>query len=436
MLLSPLPWFLVTSAVYFGFGPLIYSFGNADSIDYLHHTYPVDQHLLRYTSLLTTACTLTVCVTYYLGSQLTSWSFPAGRPAYDRVFLDRAIGACLVIGVTIRYGILAVGRLASGDSFIPSQISSLGDFILLAILLMSYTLARGDRKWGSVFWPLFAWELLLRVSGSAKYEVIFLLLPCVFGLYLARPSWKVLAATVVLGAVLWQLLVPVSTAIRRELRAGRGNTISDRLALVPEVLSGEIEIRDRGVTVSQPWWARLTYNAPQSFCIDRYDQGNPGETITLDYLYWCFVPRIVAPEKPEMTLGQMFNEVLTGNSQSKSAPGFFAEAYWNGGWPLALGVSVYFGVLCVVMTAVSARCLSTGNYRWLPLVWCGLTMGLRPDDWFVATYVGSPLAALSGCLILYMALPGLHTARGEPRAPIPGERPPFRALPRGEAQRG
>src|SRR5262249_27005853 len=49
---SPIPWFLLACAVYFGVGPLVYYFGNDASIEFVNSFFPVDPESLLRSHLL------------------------------------------------------------------------------------------------------------------------------------------------------------------------------------------------------------------------------------------------------------------------------------------------------------------------------------------------------------------------------------------------
>jgi hypothetical protein len=95
-----------------------------------------------------------------------------------------------------------------------------------------------------------------------------------------------------------------------------------------------------------------------------------------------------------MTPGAQFNYLATGSDMSSSAPGVFAEAYWNGGWWSVMLSGFYIGAAFAWFTRKSMSHMARLDYRWAPCGVFGLLMGLRIDDWFAAAYVGSVVVAL------------------------------------------
>jgi hypothetical protein len=140
---------------------------------------------------------------------------------------------------------------------------------------------------------------------------------------------------------------------------------------------------------TQGWWTRLCYANAQAFAMRQYDAGIAGETFGL--ILPAMVPRILWPDKPIMTPGFEFNRLVTRNRRSSSAPGIFAEAYWNGGWPAVFLTAAYVGLLCSWFTRSAFRALSRRDIRWLPFGIGGLLMGASVTDWFASAYVGGAI---------------------------------------------
>lgn len=413
MIVSPLFWFFVICAVYYGWGPLVYHFGSPVSIAHIQGYYYIDETMLLRTNFLNSLSILIVLLAFVLGIRLVPFRASKVPLVFDQARRDRFILFCLLSGAPIRYLLVPMHNRGMLGFFIPSQILHLHRLMLFGIMFMVWSYFQGERKWRVILLPLLAWEFLLRFSGGGKLDFFLFLLPVFIGFFLARPRIRTFALAILLGIFAWLMITNVAGTVRRELPLGRASTLGDRIGIALSALAiaeEPEEIDDEGV---QSWWTRLSYVGPQGFCLDRYDEGRPGNSYHL--WYWAFVPRLFVPSKPEMTQGTMFNVEVTGNPQSKSAPGIFAEAYWNGGWTMVIVVSIYVGLLFVVLSHVAVRCFRRADYRWLPLVWSGMFMGLRVDEFAVSTYLGTWPIALSGCLVLYMVFP-----RSRPGTVAPG----------------
>jgi len=401
MIVSPLFWFLVICAVYYGWGPLLYHFASPASIAQAQGYYHIDETTLLRTNLLNALSILTVTSVFSLGIHLFPFRETAAPPVFDRARRDRFILFCLVCGAPVRYLLVPLHNRGVLGFFFPSQILNFHRLVLFAIMLMVWSYFQGERQWRAILLPLIAWEFLLRFSGGGKLDFFLFLLPVFIGFFLARPRLKTFAWGAVFGILAWLIITGVAATVRREIPVGRSrSTLGERISIALSALRAEGAPDEDSEDEIQSWWTRLCYSGAQGFCMDRYDEDHPGTSYRL--WYWAFVPRLLVPSKPEMTLGRMFNVEVTGNPRSKSAPGFFAEAYWNGGWTLVIAVSTYVGLLFVVLSHLAIRCFRRADYRWLPLVWTGMIIGLRVDEFTVSTYVGSWPIALSACLFLYI----------------------------------
>jgi hypothetical protein len=133
---SPIPWFLTACAVYFGFGPLIYCFGNQESVDYADAYYSVDQFGLLQTNLLNSVGIS--CVV--LGVLLTSLFLQRGRvsiPLQHERQLDyahRVVWIFLAIGVPINLFIGFPTKIGLLTWTPPAILAYLSSLVGLAII--------------------------------------------------------------------------------------------------------------------------------------------------------------------------------------------------------------------------------------------------------------------------------------------------------------
>ena len=117
-----------------------------------------------------------------------------------------------------------------------------------------------------------------------------------------------------------------------------------------------------------------------------YDQGYSGDTFAL--ALYIFVPRLLYPDKPIMTPGHEFNVLVNGNPDSQSAPGMFAEAYWNGGWPLAVFTFLFMGAFYWAWEEYAKRKLTFLRLAYMPVIWLGLFSAIQQDAWFISGTIG------------------------------------------------
>jgi hypothetical protein len=104
----------------------------------------------------------------------------------------------------------------------------------------------------------------------------------------------------------------------------------------------------------------------------------------------------VWPSKPVVSnVGAGFNRNVTGNPNSQSAPGVFAEAYWNGGWLAVVMVCLFVGFVLGGFTRYSIGVIGRSDFLLLPVVFLGIKAGFRPDGWIVLEYVGGVAIAVA-----------------------------------------
>ncbi len=402
MVASPLPWFFFACAFYYGLGALAQVWGSARTITHINAFYNVDEWMLLRTHQLNVVSILVVCVAYRAGLALFPLRPSGAEPIFDEARLDRFIMFCLIVGGVMRYLIVRI----AGVHWLPSFIDSLGNLTFVALILMTASVFNGRRKWLRLWLLLMGWELFLALIVFGKLDALFLFINVFIGYFLVRPRLRWLVAALVLGIALYWVLTPMTTYGRQQLR-GEVVTVSKQVRAVLSYWSHFNKVEGEH---GQSWWSRLCYSNAQAFCLDSYDRGQPGETFSV--AAYALVPRFLYPSKPNITLGPAFTEAVTGRADNNTSPGFFAEAYWNGGWLWVTGACAYAGLLFVWLAHILKRCFNDRDFRWMPVVVQGFFIGLRPDGWFAATFVNSIPIALSQVLLLYLIFKS--PARGQP----------------------
>ena len=124
--------------------------------------------------------------------------------------------------------------------------------------------------------------------------------------------------------------------------------------------------------------------------INQYDHGMPGNS----YRYWSIVwiPRIIYPTKPIITdVGRELSYAANGNYNSSSSAGIAAEAYWNGGWVLSMGIAIFLALVFGLWTIYSYEIIQRKAWHLFFIVLIGMRMALRVDGAFVSDILG-PIA--------------------------------------------
>ena len=176
--------------------------------------------------------------------------------------------------------------------------------------------------------------------------------------------------------------------------------LSQAVDLVKQFNAREGDVKDAEFPKAQLWWTRLAYSSVELFAMHEYDRGHPGTTFAL--APYTLLPRFIDPSKPIMTPGLEFTYLITGdrNMMSFTGLGALGEGYWNGGWLGVVVVGIVMGVFMAAFSHFSIRTLEARIFMFLPISMAGIMLGLRIDDWFVPTYLGTTVQLL----FMYLAI--------------------------------
>jgi hypothetical protein len=218
-------------------------------------------------------------------------------------------------------------------------------------------------------------------------------------------------------------LVPIVSVGRAELWERYGShgeaNFTERLAIV----SRAITVARYEPTASHGM-TRLSYTNQATFAVHEYDSLRPGASFV--NVLAVFVPRALWPDKPIITqMANEFNASATGNLNSASSPGLFAEAYWNFGWPGVVLVMPALGIILAAFSRYALWVIRSGSWFYFPVLLLALRMGFRTDGYFVADIVGATVLAVALHLLL-MPLDHAFVSGGRRRGRA---MPPGRSIP-------
>jgi hypothetical protein len=397
---TPIPWFLAASAAYFGLGPLVYHFGSEESVAYIETFFVVDEAALLRTNLLNAVGILVVASGYLISVVLFARGRQYQAHQFKYVETRSLMFMFLAIGLSIEYAFVVPYRLGLLSWTLPGGIQSLSGLSRVAIILLFLLVHHGFRRYQWLLYGLISEELVTALMTFSKQAVIEVLIAIGLGWYLGRPNLRAMVIGGVAVVLLYVfVLTPFVVFGRYAFSAvgiGTATEVTEVVGAYGRVEKDALADLNPGV---QGWWTRLSYSNAQAFAMDAYDHGARGESVEL--VLYAFMPRLFFADKPLMTPGREFTAIVTGvEVESATAPGIFAEAYWNGGWILVVVVCLYVGVLFAGLTIFAERTVAAERYEYLPIVMIGFSMGYQPNDWFVVTYVGT----LANMLVLYVLL--------------------------------
>ncbi len=393
ILWSPLPWFLLAGAVYFGFGPLIYFFGDDDAKRVCDRIWPTARADLFRVSCLNILGAALVVVFWWRRAR-KAFQLPFGSP---RLGADSATGmAILFYGIGLPAKLLSLASVYGLLGFtVPGMLNWLSNFCGAGLLLLTLTALRNGAWWWNLWAVMLLFEIGAAILTFSKIAIILALVPCLFGYFLFRPAnGKSFFCSLIILALVYLISSPFVNYVRdRNLES---NDIGARYTLAKTYLEADWDPELQ--RNPQSWWIRLNYANVQTFAMREYDEGNPGQSLVVALI--APIPRILWPDKPVLDAGKAFYQTLTGHEGASFGIGLFAEAYWNGGWMAVVFCSIGLGWLFGSITLVIVKDLSSGSLWILPIALIWIRGGTRVDGWFYTDVVGPAVFTLIFILLM------------------------------------
>ena len=394
---NPLVWLLLACTLYYGLGQLIHLLGHPDSVARVNTLYFVDPSGLARTNLLNTVCVLTIVAAYLAKVLMTKLgkggvSSDVSTEAQERQGSREAKWAVIVflsIGLPIKYFLQLPYDLGLLNWVLPGSIKYLGTLSGVAIIPLYWLYKKRGGIYPPMFFTLVASEALVSLVTLSKLEMIKTALFLLLGAHLVKPGLKKLVIGGVLMIVVYVLVLnPFVTFARVAIKRAAASDLSQAMSLIEQYKKQGGPIQDAEFPQAQLWWTRLAYSNVELFAMQQYDRGRPGTTFQL--APYTLIPRFIMPEKPWMSPGFEFTNLIIGNPSIVSSTGLGVpgEGYWNGGWLGAALVGVVVGILLAAFYQFSIRAMAVQVFMFLPISMAGIFLGLRIDDWFVTTYLG------------------------------------------------
>ena len=387
LLWTPLPWFLTVSAVFFGLGPLLFTFGSETTIYSMSH-FPTD---LFQTNILNAVGLACVCGAYALTTRFhPHWHAGNGN---DRHTASAETAAYLFLGIGLPFNYFVVLPYEFGllPFVLPGSLFLLGQLVGLGLFIVGLLSTRNSR-WCLFLYSLAAIELTLAFLRFNKTAMVCVPIMVAMGQFMATRKLRVLFRGAAVVVVIYLVACPVVSNARLRIVDMVGNhyqiPLGERLGVARDAL-GDFIHQDSGASdEKQAWWTRLCYAQMQTFAMDAFDAGKTGETYSNAAV--AVIPRMLWPGKPNITaIALDFNEQMFGFRGSASGCGFFAEAYWNGGWPMVALICAFVGALLACLSRLMIVRMARNEWLFLPCAFLGIRMGMSVDGFLVPSYIGA-----------------------------------------------
>lgn len=398
---APLFWFRLSSAIYFGIGPIIPHIVDDQILTQIYALYYYSDNTALKVNLITSAG---LFVSLFASIYLIRWvcknvkSINKFKLANFSI-LPFAI-TFLISGCILRYGLVLPYTFGLSSVTLAGSVSAASNAFYVGIYLI-IVYAVNNRPFLLPFIILLVgFEVFISVISFAKTDLLLILIFSFMGFISNKVSKYRIVTGVVIIALAYSLFQPLVGFGRAQIamRYGeiRGASLQERFDIVQTYLDGD----DALTVTGQDGLARLSYMNVNAFVVDRYDAGQPGRT--LNYAAAVFVPRAFWPNKPVITdLGSDLNFEVFGRRSSSLGAGLFSEAYWNFGWAGIPIMMIITSIILSIFTITSMRIMSLRDWFFLPFVFLGVYIGLRVDGFFVPDVLGMGwIAVVLGCALM------------------------------------
>tara|TARA_R110001592_G_scaffold130234_2_gene343395 strand:+ start:229 stop:1752 length:1524 start_codon:yes stop_codon:yes gene_type:complete len=409
LLFTPLVAYAMSTALFFGFGPMSTFLADAATIRFqADAVYAVTGVEVLRTNLLTSIgiAVSIVAILFVLPRQRV-------KVLERRELSIKTVALTFVIsGLVLKHLVIMPSIYGTSDFLVPGILTNLGYLPDLGFALMAMIAASGDRKWQALFWLIWPWHLLLVFPEFSKKSVMLSLLLPALGAYSGHRSLKKLMTWVVSAMLLFAVLQnantagrwAVDTAEQRNLVLG----VRERLEILSKTIFSDVG-SDRYVPAAKAdveiWWLRLNYSGPQSKAMSLYDSGMAGVFTQNPLIY--LVPRFIWPDKPVMASpGQAFHALVTDRPDTNTKVGItvFADGYRQMGWFGLAAFSAIMGGIMGMIARITMGQLGRRRYLFLPAAMLGLNMGATSTTQFFQNGIIAGLPVYFGYIILVQLL--------------------------------
>lgn len=397
---TPLVWFPVQSAIFYGFGPLVEIYGNeiTQSLMSKHYLSITSKQLFRAHKLSVTGITCVLLGIYvHVLFRGKAWNLHTNQLQVP-LFNPYRLGMFFVIaGGLFKYLIYKPSQWELNNLLVPGVLSAVADVSNLGFAIVAYCAASGNRAARTVMLTLFPLHIFLNMLSMSKMEVLIAILLPVIGAFTAHHNIRRVAIQLALIGTIFMLLQPYVHYGRSQIYERSGTITNagyvERAGYLFEYLSvfGREEVQYyEEEDERQGWWTRLNFAGPQGQAMELFDSGfaNP----QLQDAWIRFIPRAIWPEKPILHgPGLVLYRLLSNNDDGASFLGLsiYGDFYWQFGWTGVFVGCFAFGWFLAILTAKSLQLLHRQEFIMMPFVLLGLKIGLLNPNKFIINTIGA-----------------------------------------------
>lgn len=409
VVLAPLAWFVLGAGIYFGLGSLA---GGLRVHPYSEQIFGNDILYLTRVNLLNSCSVLIVVGIALLLIQARKSVWQAnGGSLVDRYYLLKKVYPYVLLLAATCVSMKFVFFPIADNLILRSVIGKLNLFTPACFLLLGML-------WKQLAWPLKMVTIIIcvleglnGVLAVSKYQIIYVMLALIIGMWIIRPGLKLILLSMSGLVLVFYLINPLITLARAHNAYDPFiNTLADRIDILHDTLKSQLDSDVELLTVGagQVTWRvdlekmnkpeerlramgrRFEVASIQGYLINEYNSGRPGDT--LSYFWVTFIPRIFWPQKPIINQpgSELHKQYFNDPSQvsSSMAPTYSAEAYWNYG-PLGVVLaSVLLGLAIGWLTHYSFLAIYGVRPEYFLIAFSAAIWACFVESWLVSSYLG------------------------------------------------
>jgi hypothetical protein len=394
---TPIMWYRVALLSYYGIGSLVPIWTNADTQEMMKGFYSYFPYEIVKLNLIIATFNLvfissTKILFIAISNQSLSKAFRSRRFISPSNFSMIAFGSmCLIVGSAVNYLIIFPQIVGWINLSLFSTVANLSVLSWLGYFMVIFWGLENKRR-EFIIWPiaLALGECAIGFFAMSKSVMLMPLVMVSIAFIYHRRSLFRISLFAGCFVTLFMFLSPIITHVRDMNAKYYDSAVQakDIPGLYVSYFTTGLE-NDQFADV-ETGWMRLSFVNAGTFVINQYDHGMPGNSYR--YLWVVWIPRVIYPEKPIITdVGRELSYAANGNYNSSSSAGLAAEAYWNGGWPLAIGVAIFLALVFGLWTIYAYEVIQRKAWHLFFVVLIGMRMAIRVDGAFVSDIVG-PIA--------------------------------------------
>lgn len=376
---SPAFWLLISSAVFFGFGPLVEVYGNdATKLRLSTQNIAITEVELFNANMLSFISILGLTFGFWLHAVLRPQAWRAAltesRFRQRVAFKPEKLASAFIIGGMVMVHLfIKPSQWGQFDIILPGALTSISAIADVGFALAAYHTKRGSigMRWMLILlWPV---HLFLTVLSFAKTGlVIALLLPSI-GAYLRHRSMMRLAAAALVCAGTFPVAQDFVSYGRAVILNDTGTIwnagYEERVRITFQYIStsGDANYVATPTDQEETTWLRFNYSNMQAIGMRFRERG-----IFIDSLsnaWTLFVPRILWPDKPiYVGPGIEFYKLLTGRTGVSVGNTVIGDVYWQFGWTGTLVIMPMIGWFFAMMAWRSIEAVRQENFIRMPIV--------------------------------------------------------------------